>query len=152
MTMNKIEEVKKSAEKILGFMNVSPKVTVEEGEEDVINLTIEGEDLNFLIGYRGESLDALQTLIGLMIFKKTEAWTRVVVDINGYRKQKMDKIEQITKTYIDKVRFFGKEVEMNPMTPSERRQVHTFIGEYDDITSESTGEGQNRRVVLKPKK
>jgi spoIIIJ-associated protein len=50
------------------------------------------------------------------------------------------------------VMFFGKDVEMNPMTPSERRQVHTFIADYDDITSESTGEGQNRRVVLKPKK
>jgi spoIIIJ-associated protein len=149
--MNKLEEVKKSAEKILGFMNVSPKVTVEEGEEGVINLTIEGDELNFLIGYRGESLDAMQTLVGLMIYKKTGEWTRVVVDINGYRKQKMDKIEQITKTYIDKVRFFGKEVEMNPMTPSERRQVHTLIGEYDDVVSESTGEGQNRRVVLKPK-
>jgi spoIIIJ-associated protein len=150
--MTKLEEVKKSAEKILGFINVSPKLTVEEGEEGIVNLTIEGDDLNFLIGYRGESLDALQTLLGLMIFKKMGDWTRVIVDINGYRKQKMDKIEQITKTYIDKVRFFGKDVEMSPMTPSERRQVHTFIADYDDITSESTGEGQNRRVVLKPKK
>lgn len=150
--MNKLDEVKKSIEKILDFINVSPKITLEDGEEGIINLTIEADDLNFLIGYRGESLDALQTLLGLIIFKKTGEWTRVVVDINGYRKQKMDKIEQITKTYIDKVRFFGKDVEMNPMTPSERRQVHTLIGEYDDVVSESTGEGQNRRVVLKPKK
>ena len=104
-----------------------------------------------MIGYRGESLDALQTLVGLILFKQTGDWSRVLVDINDYRKGKQDKIEQITKSYIDKVRFFGKEVEMSPMSPTERRQVHVFVSAYDDIISESVGEGSSRRVVLKPK-
>jgi spoIIIJ-associated protein len=148
--MDKTEKVKSYLNEILNFIDIRPKVSISP-MDDAIDVSIEGNDLNFLIGYRGESLEGLQHLLSLMLFKETGEWTRVSVDINGYREQKQDRIEQITKTYIDKVRFFGKEVEMNPMSSSERRQVHTFVSTYDDITSESTGEGSNRRVVLKPK-
>ncbi len=150
--MNKSEEIKKLLSDILKHIGANLKIFIEETPENIINVNLEGGDLSYLIGYRGESLDALQTLVSLIMFKKTGEWTTVVVDINGYKKQKQDKIEQITKTYIDKVRFLGKDVEMNPMSPAERRQVHAFVGTYDDITSESTGEGRDRRVVLKPKK
>jgi len=57
----------------------------------------------------------------------------------------------MARSYIDKVRFFQKEVEMPRMNPWERRQIHIMVAEYDDIISESTGEGDDRRVVLKPK-
>ena len=150
--MSKIQEIEKQTNKILDFMGVKPNLSVEEDEESTIKVVIEGDDLNFLIGYRGEALDAFQTLLGIITFNRTKEWARIIVDINGYRKAKQDKIEQITKNYIDKVRFLGKEVEMSPMTAFERRQVHTFVGDYDDIISESTGEGHARRVVLKPKK
>src|SRR3989344_1991505 len=150
--MDKKEIIKVNVDRMMGFMGVSPDISISDSEEDTISVAVEGQNLNFLIGYRGESLDALQTILGLITFKETGEWVHVLVDINGYRKQKQEKIEQITKGYIDKVRFFGKEVEMSPMNAYERRQVHTFISEYDDIISESTGEGPARRVVLKPKK
>jgi spoIIIJ-associated protein len=57
----------------------------------------------------------------------------------------------MARNYIDKVRFFQKEVELPRMNPWERREIHILVSEYDDILSESTGEGTNRRVVLKPK-
>ncbi|KKS17161.1 MAG: Single-stranded nucleic acid binding R3H domain protein [candidate division WWE3 bacterium GW2011_GWB1_41_6] len=150
--MDKKEIIKVNVDRMMGFMGVSPDISISDSEEDTISVAVEGQNLNFLIGYRGESLDALQTILGLITFKETGEWVHVLVDINGYRKQKQEKIEQITKGYIDKVRFFGKDVEMSPMNAYERRQVHTFISEYDDIISESTGEGPARRVVLKPKK
>ncbi|KKS20664.1 MAG: Single-stranded nucleic acid binding R3H domain protein [candidate division WWE3 bacterium GW2011_GWA1_41_8] len=150
--MDKKEIIKVNVDRMMGFMGVSPDISISDSEEDTISVAVEGQNLNFLIGYRGESLDALQTILGLITFKETGEWVHVLVDINGYRKQKQEKIEQITKGYIDKVRFFGKDVEMSPMIAYERRQVHTFISEYDDIISESTGEGPARRVVLKPKK
>jgi spoIIIJ-associated protein len=145
------DEVKKLLNEILNFIGVSPRVIFEEDDEDNLCVNIEGGDLSFLIGYRGESLDALQTLMSQAFFRKNNEWPRLLIDVNCYRKQKHDKIEQITKNYIDKVRFFGKEVEMNPMSPSERRQVHSFVSTYDDVMSESVGEGLNRRVVIKPK-
>ena len=169
--MNKLEhskqslrsgELKQITEDILKHMNVRADVLVTEetvGEEAVLNVTIEGDDLSFLIGYRGESLDGLQTVLSLILNKQSlrsdepkgsNVWQRVVTDINGYRKQRQDKIEEITKGYIDRVRFLTKEIEMPPMTSAERRYVHMFVSAYTDVVTESVGEGASRRVVLKP--
>lgn len=149
--MDKKETIKTTLFEILEFININPKVLIEDGVEETVTVTIEGDNLNFLIGYRGESLDALQTILNIMMYKKESNFPRVIVDINGYRKQRQEKIEQITKSFIDRVRFFRKEVEMPPMNPFERRFVHTFVSNYDDISSESIGEKSERRVVLKLK-
>lgn len=160
--MNKLEQLKQTTEDILKHMDVKADILVTEetvGEETVLNVAIEGDDLSFLIGYRGESLDGLQTVLSLILNKQSlrsgelrqlGTWQRVAVDINGYRKQRQDKIEEITKGYIDRVRFLTKEIEMPPMTAAERRYVHMFVSAYTDVVSESVGEGASRRVVLKP--
>ena len=151
--MNKLEQLEQITKDILKLMDVEANVLVSEetvGEESVLNVTIEGDDLSFLIGYRGESLDGLQTVLSLILNKHSDAWQRVVTDINGYRKQRQDKIEEITKGYIDRVRFLAKEIEMPPMTSAERRYVHIFVSAYTDVVSESVGERASRRVVLKP--
>ena len=150
--MQKIDKLKSTLDEILSFMSINPAVAIEEADVNSYTIKIEGENLNFLIGYRGESLESLQNLLNLIMYKQLNDWMRVVVDINGYRTQKQEKIEQIAKGFIDRVRFLAKDVEMPPMSPSERRLVHVFLQEYDDVTSESIGIGQNRRVVLKPKK
>lgn len=151
--MTKLEDLKKVAEDILDFMKIKAGISVVEEKlenESVLNVYIEGDDLSFLIGYRGESLDGLQTVLSLILNKKYGEWCRVLVDINGYRKQRQDKIEEIAKNYIDRVRFLAREIEMPVMTSAERRYVHMFISSYTDIVSESVGEGMGRRVVLKP--
>lgn len=148
--MSKYEVAEKLLKEILDFIGIKPSLAVEEGEEGSISISINDENLSFLIGYRGESLNALQTILTLALFRELNDWTHVSVDINNYRGKRREKIEEITRSYIDKVRFFGKEVELPVMSPYERRQVHVFISGYDDINSESTGEGSSRRVVLKP--
>jgi spoIIIJ-associated protein len=148
----KVQEViEKKLSEIFGHLNIDPNITIEQ-DEDAQVIKIDGKDLNFLIGYQGQSLDALQTLLGQMILKEMGKWTPINVDINGYKDQKIDKIEEITKRYIDKVRFFENDVPMPPMKAWERRQVHMFVTDYEDITSESEGRGMGRRVVLKPSK
>ncbi|HSX39847.1 MAG TPA: R3H domain-containing nucleic acid-binding protein [Candidatus Saccharimonadales bacterium] len=150
--MEKQKELKNLIEEILKHINAQATVIVEEDPEKISIVTIDGNDLSYLIGYRGESLDGLQTIVNLALYRKFGPETKAVVDINGYRKQRQEKVEQIAKSFIDRVRFLGKEVAMPPMNPFERKTVHTFVGTYDDITSESAGEGPYRHVVLKPKK
>lgn len=149
--MNKIETIKPIVEELLNFYNVRYNLSVKEEDATLISAEITGDNLSFLIGFRGETLDSLQTIINQIVFRRLGEWQQVILDINGYKKQKNEKIHEITKGYIDRVRFTQKPIEMPVMNPSERRQVHTFISEYDDIASESTGEGLNRRVVLKLK-
>ena len=147
--MNKEKTLKKTLDEILDYIGVKPDIEIEEEAENILKVDISGTDLNFLIGFRGQSLDALQAILGLSLFRKTGEWSSVLVDINDYKDRRLEKIEEITRRFIDKVRFFQNNVSMPPMNPWERRQVHTLVGEYNDIVSESEGVGRSRRVVLK---
>lgn len=146
------DTLKELTEKILKFMNVKSDIAVDKLEENAYKLSISGNDLSFLIGYRGQSLESLQSLLALMALRKAGNPISLTLDINGYKDQRIEKIDNLTKTFIDKVRFFEKDVPLPPMNPWERRQVHMLVAEYDDVTSESTGEGPERRVVLKLKR
>ncbi len=142
--------IEKHLKEILGHIKVSPKIKIEEDGE-AFRIDIEGDDLNFLIGYRGESLEALQNILGHAVFKEEKDWIPITVDINGYRANKLEKIDEMVKSFVDRVRFHQKEMRLPPLTPYERRHVHTLIADYIDIESESKGEGANRRLFLKPK-
>ena len=142
--------IRKKLDEILEFMSVSPEVLIEE-EDGTYKVVMSGEDLSFLIGFRGESLNALQTLVANFVFNEKGEWVHILMDINGYRESRRERIEEMVRGFIDRVRFHNSEVELPTMNAFERRQVHTFVAEYPDIISESTGEGRNRRVVLKLK-
>lgn len=146
------ELINDTIKEIMGHIGIKPNYTVTAQEQDTYVVDIQGNNLNYLIGYKGESLNALQSLLNLIAFKKSGQPAIVTVDINNYKGKKTERIIEITKSFIDKVRFFEKEVVLPPMSPWERRHVHLMISEYTDIESVSTGEGLARRVVLKPKK
>jgi spoIIIJ-associated protein len=146
------ELIKTNLNTIFDFIGIKPELKVEEKEENNFDIEISGDDLNFLIGFRGQSLEGLQNIIKMMVFRETQIQPIITIDINEYRNRKTEKLQDMAKTFIDKVRFFQKDTELPRMSPWERRQIHLLVSEYDDIESESTGEGENRRVVLKLKK
>jgi len=150
--MNNEELIDSTLKEIFKHIGIEPKVSVSVPEENVYAIDVQGNNLNFLIGYKGESLNALQSILGLIVLKKIGKSVIISLDINNYKDKKLERLLEITKSFIDKVRFFEKEVPMPPMNPWERRQVHMFVSEYNDVASESTGEGPYRKVVLKPKK
>ena len=147
--MEKVTVLKSILEDVFGHMGVSPVANIDE-YDDCLEVIIEGRNLSYLIGYRGESLNALQHFLAMALNKRLGEWNRVLVDINGYKQQRNERVEDMTRNFIDRVRFFNKEIEMRPMNSSERYWVHTFVSDYDDVISESVGEGRDRRVVLKP--
>ncbi|MFA7654878.1 MAG: R3H domain-containing nucleic acid-binding protein [Candidatus Dojkabacteria bacterium] len=130
---------------------------MEEGDNDevtYIKIYFEGEDLGYMIGNHGRHLDSLQYILQLMVGKiiDQDPQYRVLVDVGGYRKEKDSKIEDLALQKADDVRILGEEIEMEPMSPADRRVVHTTLSQYEDITTESIGEGVDRRVVIKPVK
>jgi spoIIIJ-associated protein len=130
---------------------------MEEGDNDevtYIKIYFEGEDLGYMIGNHGRHLDSLQYILQLMVGKiiDQDPQYRVLVDVGGYRKEKDSKIEDLALQKADDVRILGEEIEMEPMSPADRRVVHTTLSQYEDITTESIGEGIDRRVVIKPVK
>ncbi len=149
------EIIETSLNKIFEYIGIKPEVSIteEKGDEGAVySVTISGDNLNYLIGFRGQSLEALQILVKQILFRKTGEHLILTIDINEYKDKKTEKLQDLARSFIDKVRFFEKEIELPRMNPWERRQVHIFISEYDDVESESIGEGEDRRIVLKPKK
>lgn len=142
--------IKKHLDTILGFIDVSPDVKIEK-DGDAFRIDVEGDNLNFLIGYRGQSLDALQYILSHAVYKEKDEWIPLTLDINGYRQGKLDKLDEMVKGHIDRARFHQKEIRLPPLTPYERRHVHMLISDYIDVESESRGEGRNRRLFILPK-
>ena len=142
------EEIKNIIIQILNHINVKADVYVEQESDELYLVNIDGEDLNFLIGYHGKSLDAIQYIVNLMILNKLDEKCYISLDINNYKEKRKEKIKEITRTYIDKVRFFSEDIHMPPMSGWERKQVHVIVAEYPDIKEESIGEGNQRHIVL----
>ncbi|HRP37326.1 MAG TPA: R3H domain-containing nucleic acid-binding protein [Candidatus Dojkabacteria bacterium] len=133
-----------------------PVNTTESGDFSYLNVTLTAENLGELIGFRGNMLDSIQTILGLILTKTlskedvTEKY-RIILDINDYRKQRADYLVSYALRAVDEVLNSGQPMELSPMKPSERRIVHMALKETKGIFTSSAGEGENRRVVISPK-
>ena len=140
---------------ILAHMGVQAGIEVHpaEGEEPLV-LNIRGADersasaLSVLIGRRGETLAALQLLMHLVISKQADTRDRVIVDVEGYRQRREENLRTMAQRIADQVRDSGRSVMLEAMPPNERRIVHMALADFDDISTESEGEGDQRRVVV----
>jgi spoIIIJ-associated protein len=140
---------------ILAHMGVHAGIEVHpaEGEEPLI-LNIRGADersssaLSVLIGRRGETLAALQLLMHLVVSKQGDTRERVIVDVEGYRHRREENLRLMAQRIAQQVRTSGRAVMLEAMPPNERRIVHMALADFEDISTESEGEGDQRRVVV----
>jgi len=126
----------------------APEVSEEDGR---IFANIFVDEPRQLIGERGKNLNAVQHLIRLMARKKYGEGVIVDVDINGYKIKRAELLRDMATSARQKVLKENRDVEMEPMNAFDRRVVHSTLGEYDDVETESVGEGFDRRVVVKLK-
>jgi spoIIIJ-associated protein len=149
----KIEIIKKIIEDILSKLNVNAEVEYIEGAEGT-RFLIRTREGALLIGENGQNLLALNHIVKKIIetiSKKTnEEKFSFSLDVNDYQAKKIEDLKNLARLNAQRVRYFKKEIAMKPMTSFERRIVHSFLTEYPDIMTESTGEEPNRRVVIKP--
>lgn len=143
-------------EAIQFLMRVSEKmglnVTVHpEEEEDHTLLNITGPNLGLLIGRRGQTLDALQYLTNIVANRNHTNRVRFILDAENYRKRRKETLERLADRLIDKVKRIGREVRLEPMTPLERKIIHTRVQKQDGVISYSEGDEPHRRVVIAPK-
>ena len=116
--------------------------------ENCANITLSGEGLGVLIGRRGETLDALQYLAGLVANRLEGDYYRIVVDSGNYREKREKTLENLAKKLSSQVIRTGRSVTLEPMNPYERRVIHATIQGIDGVTSSSVGEEPSRRVVI----
>ena len=117
-------------------------------------LNVVTDEARLLIGARAQNLLALEYLLKRLLEKDLTLSLQMprgfFLDVNGYRLHHIEELKTEAKNMAKKVRLYRTELILQPMPPFERRIIHIALAEYPDITTESTGEGESRRVVIKP--
>ena len=150
-TDGKAEAAKTLVEGLLKHMGVRAQVSVRQGA-DPITLDISGRDLGPLIGWRGETLRALQSVTNVMVGKHLAEGERVIVDVERYRQRREHTVREIAIRAARQVKMTGDAITLDAMQPFERRAIHLALEGDPDVTSSSIGEEPERRVVVGPRK
>jgi spoIIIJ-associated protein len=139
-------------ESLLSLVEVPASVETEkrlEGDtENHIVLDIKGADLGILIGRRGETLSALQYLVNLIVSRKLKSRVGVVVDVEGYRQRRYDSLRMLARRLAEQVKSSGRSVTLEPMPASERRIIHLELKDNPDVTTQSMGQGDERKIAI----
>ncbi|HBG16396.1 MAG TPA: protein jag [Firmicutes bacterium] len=177
----KVEVLEETSSKgFLGFLNVSKvkiRVSIKEDmaqqavrllREILVNmgvlaqvemfkrpgyvmLNINGDDLGKLIGRHGQTLNALQYLVNLAMYKANENHERVIIDVAGYRKRREENLKRLALSTAERVNRKGRKEILYPMSPHERRIIHLTLQNSKEVMTYSEGEDPHRRVIISPK-
>jgi spoIIIJ-associated protein len=114
-------------------------------------IDLAGEDSGLLIGRRGQTLQALQFLVNLIVRKQFEG-VRVVLDVENYRQRRELQLREMATTIAKRVAETNRSITLEPMPPADRRIIHTSLTDHPGVSTESTGEGEGRKVTIMPKR
>ncbi|GAC1356198.1 MAG: hypothetical protein NVSMB38_37480 [Ktedonobacteraceae bacterium] len=137
---------------ILRYMNIHATVQVRSTNPLALNIHGINENLGLLIGRRGETLASLQLLVSLIVGHRTKHRMRITIDAENYRERREDNLRSLAIRVAQQVRNYRRAVALEAMPPNERRIVHIALADSKDISTESIGEGEERRVVISLKR
>jgi spoIIIJ-associated protein len=148
------EEINKFSDKAKAFLNnyflrmgIEAEVLTEY-EENMLKIEIKGEKAGLIIGYRGETLDALQTILAAVINKNEDNHIKILLDIENYRKKRIKTLEELALKEANTVIAKRRSVTLEPMVPFERKVIHTVLQDHPKVKSESIGDEPYRKVVI----
>lgn len=143
------EQLGEILDNVLGLLLLEGSYDIEE-KEGMFHVLIQTEDAGRVIGYRGEALEALQLITSQLAARKSDQFKRVVIDVEGWRKQKESDLEEQAKEWANQAVESGQPLELEPMPPWQRRAVHVALQDIEGVETESVGEGRDRHLVIKP--
>lgn len=157
-TMKDTEVIKiatKIIDELIKLLAVSAEshlaMKVDDNEKKFLDIEISGKDAGLLIGYRGNTLSAIQVIFSQMLSKAIGEQMNVFIDINGYRAKRNGYLVSLAERAAREVKENGQSVSLPPLSPYERRVVHLSLAKSEDILTESIGEGEERHIVVKLK-
>jgi spoIIIJ-associated protein len=145
-----VRRVTEILDALLGLMGVQGKVEVLSTGSP-LTLNIKGDDLGILIGRRGQTLVALEYVTKLIVVQRLKAWLPLTIDIGGYKEHRRDSLQNLALYLAEQVKSRNRAMPMEPMPADERRIIHLALADHPDVTTQSIGEGENRKVVILPR-
>jgi spoIIIJ-associated protein len=151
----KEEELKKIDKEVTEFLSefeipITTKIDFDEAS-GAINIQLDSEEAAVLIGFHGETLQAIQLALSFFIHKSLGEWVKVLVNVGDYRQKRDEQLKKLALNLAMKVKFSGEAQAVPNLIPAERRAIHLILADHPDVYTESEGEGRERQLVIKPK-
>lgn len=143
------ERVRAIVARVVNALGLHATVDIDESDEE-IRATVNGDDLGLLIGKHGSTIDALQHLAFRAAFRGEELRKQVTVDAAGYRERREGALHRMADRAAAEALRYGRPVELEPMRATERKIVHTYLSERNDVETHSEGDEPDRRLVVSP--
>ena len=149
----KVLETLISAMGVVASVNpdVQPLVEGESGDTVPIAFDIKGDDLGVLIGRRGQTLASLQYMVRLIMAQQRKVWLPISIDVDGYKQRRYTALRSLALRIAEQVEAKDAPFTLEPMPAYERRIIHLTLADHHDVTTESIGEGESRKVVILPR-
>jgi spoIIIJ-associated protein len=149
-----VKVAKEVMEALIKFMRITADVFATQSAtgELPVTLEIEGDDLGVLIGRRGQTLTSLQYIARLIVAEKLKMWLPINVDVAGYKKRRYESLQNLALRLAEQVKRNRRLIMLEPMPADERRIIHLTLADHPDITTQSMGEGEVRKVAILLKK
>jgi spoIIIJ-associated protein len=145
-----LEYAKQHLAEILKGLKIEDVKIDAEYDQGIITLNLDASDYGIVIGRRGETLDAIQYLLSLIMKKNANGYVRVIVNVGNYREKRYETLQNLARKNADRVLRTGRRYTFEPMNPYERRVIHTAIQDIEGVESRSIGYNQDRKVVIEP--
>ena len=143
----------RAVNKIMRLMDVEAQATIRtsgSGPEDPSIIDVQGMDAGLLIGRRGETLQSLQFIVNMMVSRELDRRTTVLVDVEQYRVRRQQNLESMAQRMAERVVSSGRSMSLEPMSAADRRIIHMALSSNDKVSTESSGEGQDRKITISP--
>ena len=150
-----VKTLEVAKERVQEFLNKFLKLTIGkdikyscEIKENSISISINEKQADFLIGYRGETLNSMQTILNAVAVRETNEKVRVELDVLDYREKRKKSLEELAEKIAKSVIRTRKSITLEPMTPYERKIIHTKLQDNNKVKTVSIGEGLHRKIVV----
>ena len=150
LTAKERKEVEELIEKLFSILEIEGTFTLEE-QDDILDVMMETQDTGIVIGYHGEVLESLQLILSLSIAKKIGRFVRVSIEVDGYKKNRTEYLHNLAMQVKEKALAENKEQVLSSLKSWERRIIHLYLQNDEQVISESSGEGKDRVLVIKPR-
>ena len=151
MSEDDVNLVVEFTNQVLGSSGLDLEASAKQAD-DGPTIQVRGDDVALLLGHNAELLDALEYLGNRILARRSGDETRLVFDSSGYRARREKELKLMAEKAAEKVKNSRIPFSFDPMTPNERRIIHLTLAEDDSVTTESQGNGENRKVIIRPAK
>jgi len=152
MEEDKLQKIIDQARYLMTELRVRADIQVSfDDKSRIVNVQIDSPEAAFLIGFHGETLQAIQTILMFLSHRVLGEWVKLAVNIGDYRQKREEQLRKLALNLAMKVKFSKESQCISSLSSAERRIIHLVLADHPDVITESEGEGKARRLIIKPK-